>query len=74
MDGATAAIAVALVFALTRALSWRFFAVCAGAGVAGMIFDSLLGATLERRHWLGNNAVNFASTLVAAGMAFLLSS
>ena len=74
MDGATAAIAVALMFALTRLLSWRLFAVCAGAGVTGMIFDSLLGATLERRHWLGNNAVNFASTLVAAGLAFLLSS
>jgi uncharacterized protein (TIGR00297 family) len=72
MDGATAAIAVTLVFVLTRILSWRLFAVCAGAGVAGMIFDSLLGATLERRHWLGNNAVNFASTIVAAGLAFLL--
>jgi len=37
-----------------------------------MIFDSLLGATLERWRWLGNNAVNFASTVVAAGVAFLL--
>ncbi len=72
VDGATAAIAVALVFALTRILSWRLFAACAAAGVVGMIFDSLLGATLERRHVLGNNAVNFASTIVAAGLAFLL--
>jgi uncharacterized membrane protein len=38
-----------------------------------MIFDSLLGATLERRRVLGNNAVNFASTIVAAVLAFLLS-
>ena len=73
VDGATAAIAVALVFVLTLILSWRLFAVCAGSGVAGMIFDSLLGATLERRHWLGNNAVNFASTVVAAGLGFLIS-
>jgi uncharacterized protein (TIGR00297 family) len=73
MDGATAAIAVALVFALSRILSWRSFAVCAGAGVAGMIFDSFLGATLERSRLLGNNAVNLASTIVAAGLAFLLS-
>jgi len=72
IDGVAAAIAVALVFALTRILSWRLFAVCAEAGVAGMIFDSLLGATLERRHWLGNNAVNFASTIAAAVLAFLL--
>lgn len=73
MDGATAAIAVALVFAIGKILSWRSFAVCAGAGVAGMIFDSFLGATLEREHWLDNNQVNFASTIVAAGLAFLLS-
>jgi uncharacterized membrane protein len=35
-----------------------------------MIFDSFLGATLER--WLGNNAVNFVSTIFAVGLAFLL--
>jgi uncharacterized protein (TIGR00297 family) len=73
MDGATAAIAVALVFALSRTLSWRSFAVCAAAGVAGMIFDSVLGATVERRRLLGNNAVNFSSTTFAAALAFLLS-
>lgn len=73
MDGATAAIAVALVFALTRILSWRSFAVCAGAGIVGMIFDSCLGATFERRRLLGNNAVNFASTIVAAALAFIFS-
>jgi uncharacterized protein (TIGR00297 family) len=71
-DGATAAIAVGLVFAFTRIFSWRSFAVCAVAGITGMIFDSLLGATFERRRLLGNNAVNFASTIVAAGLAFLL--
>jgi uncharacterized membrane protein len=38
-----------------------------------MIFDSFLGATLERSRLLGNNAVNFASTIVAACLAFLLS-
>ena len=37
-----------------------------------MIFDSLLGATVERKGWLENNAVNFASTVIAAGLAFLL--
>jgi uncharacterized protein (TIGR00297 family) len=71
MDGITAGVAVALVFALTRILSWRSFGICAGAAVAGMIFDSFLGATLERKHWLGNNAVNFASTIFAAVVAFL---
>jgi uncharacterized protein (TIGR00297 family) len=36
------------------------------AALAGLFFDSLLGATLERRGWLGNDLVNFFSTAVAA--------
>ncbi len=38
-------------------------------GVFGLVFDSLLGATLERRGWLNNDAVNFLSTGSAAGFA-----
>jgi uncharacterized protein (TIGR00297 family) len=37
-----------------------------GAACAGLVFDSLLGATLERRGWLGNDLVNFTSTVFAA--------
>jgi uncharacterized protein (TIGR00297 family) len=44
---------------------------CAGA-IFGLIFDSLLGATLERKGWLNNDAVNFLSTASAAGFALLL--
>jgi uncharacterized protein (TIGR00297 family) len=36
------------------------------AALAGLFFDSLLGATLERRGWLGNDLVNFLSTALAA--------
>jgi uncharacterized protein (TIGR00297 family) len=42
-----------------------FWISCAGA-VFGLFFDSLLGATLERRGWLNNDAVNFLSTASAA--------
>jgi uncharacterized membrane protein len=42
-----------------------FWITCAGA-VFGLLFDSLLGATLERRGWLNNDAVNFLSTASAA--------
>jgi uncharacterized protein (TIGR00297 family) len=41
-----------------------------GAGFAGMLFDSLLGATLQRRGWISNQAVNFFSTLAAAALAY----
>jgi uncharacterized membrane protein len=44
-----------------------------GAGaVFGLFFDSLLGATLERRGWLNNDGVNFLSTGSAAGFALAL--
>ena len=45
-----------------------FWIGCAG-GVFGLFFDSLLGATLERRGWLNNDAVNFLSTSSAAVFA-----
>jgi uncharacterized protein (TIGR00297 family) len=41
-------------------------------GVFGLLFDSLLGATLERAGWLNNDAVNFLSTGSAAGFALAL--
>jgi uncharacterized membrane protein len=44
------------------AVSWA-------SGVFGLLFDSLLGATLERRGWLNNDAVNFLSTAGAASFA-----
>jgi uncharacterized membrane protein len=40
--------------------------------VFGLLFDSLLGATVERRGWLNNDAVNFLSTGSAAGFALVL--
>lgn len=42
------------------------------AGVIGNITDSILGATLERRHLLNNNAVNFLNTLIAAVAIIIL--
>jgi uncharacterized protein (TIGR00297 family) len=45
------------------------FAVSCAGGVFGLFFDSLLGATLEQRGWLNNDAVNFLSTASAAVFA-----
>ena len=48
---------------------WRAFGWLLAAGTAGNLLDSVLGATLERRGWLGNNAVNFLNTLTGALVA-----
>jgi uncharacterized membrane protein len=50
----------------------RFFFPCLVGSVAGMMADSLLGATLERRGYLGNNLVNLFSTTAAALISFLM--
>jgi uncharacterized protein (TIGR00297 family) len=42
------------------------------AGTAGNIADSLFGAAFERRQYIGNNAVNFLNTMVAALVACLI--
>ncbi len=42
------------------------------AGICGLFFDSFLGATAERRGWIGNYLVNFTSTLFAALLAAVI--
>jgi uncharacterized protein (TIGR00297 family) len=69
LAGTGGAVLVALVAAFTLKLGVGD-AVCAGLGAVGGLFvDSLLGATAEQRGWLNNDAVNFLSTLAAAGIA-----
>lgn len=50
----------------------RVWAIAWAGGVFGLLFDSLLGATLERARWLNNDAVNFLSTASAAAVALSL--
>ncbi len=50
----------------------EMYKVSSAGAVFGLFFDSLLGATLEERGWLNNDAVNFLSTASAAGFALAL--
>ena len=70
--GIIAATIVSFISASVHLLSWRWMVASIGAATMGMLFDSLLGASFERRHWLNNDAVNFLSTLVAALLAMSL--
>jgi uncharacterized protein (TIGR00297 family) len=42
------------------------------AAICGLFFDTMLGATIERKGWLGNDLVNFASTAFAAAVAVMI--
>lgn len=72
LAGISAATVVSGVCVLARLVPMRWWGISIAAAIAGMIADSFLGAMLERRRLLNNDAVNFLGTLVAAGAAFLL--
>ena len=69
--GLAGSIAIALVFTCWAGWS-RSFVYIIIAGTAGNLFDSILGATLERKGYIKNNAVNFSNTVFASFVAFLL--
>lgn len=48
------------------------FLVSWASAVFGLLFDSLLGATLEAWGWLNNDLVNFLSTASASGFALAM--
>ncbi len=73
LKGTAAGIAGAVMVLTIGAWAMRMSSSQASAaltgGLAGLMFDSLLGATVERRGWLGNDLVNFSSTVFAAVVA-----
>ncbi len=75
MAGTIAGIAAAGCVAGTGLLVMdpRFALTAFAGGVAGMMIDSLLGASLESDGYLSNDAVNLCGTATAAGIAWLMS-
>jgi len=70
--GALAACIVAAAGSAVLGGGFTMLWISAAGGVFGMVFDSVLGATLECRGWLNNDAVNFLSAASAGAFAFAL--
>ena len=69
--GLAGSIFIGLIYSLFEGWNINVFWIIL-AGTAGNFTDSILGAWLERRSLMGNNAVNFLNTLVAALIALAL--
>ena len=69
--GCIAASIAAWIATMAGIVEWRWAPIIAVSGVAGMLFDSVMGACFENRGKMGNNSVNFVSTVFAADVALL---
>ncbi len=71
ISGCVAACIVSWVGAAAGVVDWRWTFVIAFAGIGGMFLDSIIGATWENAGKMGNDAVNFVSTVLAADAALI---
>jgi uncharacterized protein (TIGR00297 family) len=67
--GTAAAALIAIVGAPALGLEPNECMVVFVGAIAGLFFDSLLGATIERKGWIGNDFVNLMSTAFAVVVA-----
>jgi uncharacterized protein (TIGR00297 family) len=68
--GLLAGLVIAVVATLGGLITHREMWIPMISGFVGMLADSLLGATIQRRGWLSNEAVNLVATLAAAALAY----
>jgi uncharacterized protein (TIGR00297 family) len=69
LAGVVAAAIVAAAGTWAMRGDWALFNLSIASAIFGLLFDSLLGATFERKGWLNNDSVNFLSTASASGFA-----
>lgn len=72
LAGLAAGIVIAAVASASGILTRREMPITVAAAFMGMLVDSALGATLQRRGWIGNEAVNLVATLGAAALAYAM--
>ncbi len=60
---------IAVLGAALALFSWKGVPAVVFAAFVGTTFESVVGAALERRHLLDNEALNFLNTLVGALVA-----
>jgi uncharacterized protein (TIGR00297 family) len=71
LAGIFAAAVVAGAGAWSMHLSLERASIAFAGGISGLLFDSLLGGTLERKGWIGNDLVNFCSTAFPPTMCLI---
>jgi uncharacterized protein (TIGR00297 family) len=70
--GIVGSIVIALLFFAYYEWNGKHFMIIVVAGTIGNLFDSFLGAAMERKGLIKNDAVNFLNTLIAALVAWLM--